>query len=352
MAPSEKITMSDIARRTGLSKGTVDRVLHNRGEVSKKSYDKVMKVIQELGYEPNVYASLLAKGGSQLVAVLIPQHENGSFWELAASGIGKAEEAAGTIGIRVERFEYDQYDIASFRAACGRLLEAAPAGVVVAPLFQEETLAFAGKLRERGIPYAFIDSKPESDTGYLAYFGMPLYKSGYLCADQLTAGQENVRNVLMVRVMRDRLQQSDPTVNRRAGFMDYMLEHSPECTLGNLFIDPNDPNGTYFKLDDWFREHPDVKHIVMFNSRIHLLVPWLEDHPSPDRRVVGFDNLSANMEALRRGTVTSLIGQHPDDQVRLALETLADFILRKKLPARKDNFMHMDILTRYNVEDY
>ncbi len=352
MAPAEKITINDIARRTGLSKGTVDRVLHNRGEVSKKTYEKVMKVIEELGYEPNVFASLLAKGGSQLVAVLIPGHEPGSFWELAASGAGKSSEGPGTIGIHIELFEYDQYDIDSFREACSRVLEARPAGVVVAPLFQEETLAFAARLKERGIPYAYIDSKPETDEGSLAYFGMPLYKSGYLCADQLTAGRENVGSVLIVRVRRDRLQQSDPTINRRAGFMDYMLEHSPECTLGNLFISPNDPNGTYFKLDCWFKEHPGVKHVVMFNSRIHLIVPWLEDHPDSERRVVGFDNLAANLDAVRRGTVTSLIAQHPDEQVRLAVETLADYILRKKLPARKDNFMHMDILTRYNVEYY
>ena len=72
MAQNEKITINDIARRTGLSKGTVDRVLHNRGEVSRKSYERVMEVIRELGYEPNVYASLLAKGKKHLIAVLIP----------------------------------------------------------------------------------------------------------------------------------------------------------------------------------------------------------------------------------------------------------------------------------------
>ena len=48
MVQKEKITILDIARRTGLSKGTVDRVLHNRGEVSRRSYDKVMAAIEEL----------------------------------------------------------------------------------------------------------------------------------------------------------------------------------------------------------------------------------------------------------------------------------------------------------------
>ena len=350
MAQNQKITINDIARRTGLSKGTVDRVLHNRGEVSRKSYEKVMEVIRELGYEPNVYASLLAKGKKHLVAVLIPAHEPGSFWELAASGIDKPTDPVTAAGLETVLFEYDQYDIDSFREACTKVLEANPSGVVLAPLFQSETEAVTEAFRQRGIPYCFIDSRPDSN-GYLAYFGMPLYKSGYLCADQLTGGR-NIPGVLIVRVRRDRYQQSDPTVNRRAGFLDYMLENAPDCKIDNVFIDPNDPDRIDAILDGYFAEHPGVRHIVMFNSRIHLLVPWLTAHPDPERRVVGFDNLKANMEALRAGTVSVLIGQRPDEQVRLAVEALAEHVLLGKTPDRKDQFMHMDVLTRYNVEDY
>lgn len=350
MAQNEKITINDIARRTGLSKGTVDRVLHNRGEVSRKSYERVMEVIRELGYEPNVYASLLAKGKKHLVAVLIPASEPGSFWELAASGIGRGVDPMTAAGVEAVPFPYDQYDIESFRAACAKVLEAQPSGVVLAPLFQGETESFTRQLAERGIPYSFIDSRPDSN-GYLAYFGMPLYKSGYLCADQLTRGQ-NIRGALIVRIRRDRYQQSDPTVNRRAGFLDYMLENAPDCKIDNVFVDPNDPEGIYSTLDGYFAEHPEVRHIVMFNSRIHLLVPWLAAHPNPERRVVGFDNLKANMDALRDGTVSVLIGQRPDEQVRLAIEALAEHALLGSVPPRKDHFMHMDILTRYNVEDY
>ncbi len=350
MAATEKITIMDIARRTGLSKGTVDRVLHNRGEVSKKSYAKVMEAIQELGYEPNVFASLLAKGGKRLIAVLIPAHENGSFWELAASGIDKAAASVTTVGVDIVHFEYDQYDIDSFRKVAGKMLEAGPSGVVLAPMFQGETESLTEELTQRGIPYCFIDSKPDTN-GYLAYFGMPLYKSGYLCADQLTGGRD-VPSVLIIRVRRDRFSQSDPTVNRRAGFLDYMMENYPECRIDNVFIDPNAPEETEAALSTYFQAHPDVHHVVMFNSRIHLAVPYLQAHPDPQRRVVGFDNLKANMDALRNGTVSVLIGQRPDEQVNLAIQTLAEYAILGKLPPRKDHFMHMDILTSYNVEDY
>ena len=88
----EKVTINDIARLTGLSKGTVDRVLHNRGEVSRKSYEKVMAVIREKGYEPNLYASLLANKKKRLIAIVLPHPEPGSYWDLATSGIQKGAE--------------------------------------------------------------------------------------------------------------------------------------------------------------------------------------------------------------------------------------------------------------------
>ncbi len=350
MIQTEKPTIMDIARLSGLSKGTVDRVLHNRGEVSKKSYDKVMAVIKELGYEPNVFASLLARGVPHRIAVLIPEHAPESFWELAGEGIAKAIEKVGPLGIVADVFDYNQRDAASFRQACSRVLESEPSGVVVAPLFGFDTQIFTSTLRERSIPYVFFDTK-QDDEGYLAYFGLPEYKSGYLCADQLTL-DKSAEEVLLVRIKRDPLRQSDPAVIRRAGFMDYMSEHYPHCVVRTLFIDPYDPVRTDQELDEFFDAFPGTTHMAMFNSRIHLLVPWLERHPGRVSRVVGFDNLRPNLAALSRGTVSVLIAQHPDEQVSLAIQALSDHIMFGKKPVRRDNYMHMDILTRYNIEYY
>ncbi len=350
MIQSEKPTIMDIARLTGLSKGTVDRVLHNRGEVSKKSYDKVMAVIKELGYEPNALASALARGVSPRIAVLIPEHEPGSFWELALNGISKASETVGPLGVETQLFKYNSRDASSFQDACFRLLDSAPSGVVVAPMFGPGTQMLTADLRSRSIPYVFFDTKQDDD-GYLAYYGLPEYRSGYLCADQLTI-DKSASEVLLVRIKRDPFRQSDPTVIRRAGFMDYMSEHYPDCVVRSIFIDPRDHERTDQELESFFEAFPGTTHIAMFNSRIYLIVPWLERHPAQIKRVVGFDNLTANMNALARGTVSALIAQHPDEQVAMAIQALFDYIVLGKKPMRRDNFMHMDILTRYNIEYY
>lgn len=350
MEPTEKPTIKDIARITGLSKGTVDRVLHNRGEVSRKSYEKVMAAIDELGYRPNVFASLLARGESRRIALLVPSHDQDSFWDVALGGVPKAQEAVDTLGVNVLVYEYEANDIQNFRDTAEKVIGEVPDGVVLAPMFGEETRIVTEKFRTLGIPYVYFDSKIE-DEGYLAYFGLPEYKSGYLCADQLTGGLP-VSEVLLLRITRDPMRKSDPTVKRRAGFMAYMEEHNPQCAIRTVFIDPRDPARTDQELSAFFSAFPGTRHIAMFNSRIHLVVPWLERNPALKRRVVGFDNLAPNMAALRRGTVSSLIAQHPDEQVSLSIQALAEFIVLGKKPERRDNYMHMDILTRYNAEFY
>ena len=103
MAQERKVTILDIASYTGLSKGTIDRVLHNRGEVSKKSYEKVMSAIKEMGYEPDLNASILARKEAERIALLMPEKEKGTFWELALSGLEEVKEHFLPMRIRIQR---------------------------------------------------------------------------------------------------------------------------------------------------------------------------------------------------------------------------------------------------------
>ena len=56
----ERIRIKDIARLAEVSVGTVDRVLHGRPGVSENSKKRVEKILNELNYQPNMYASALA----------------------------------------------------------------------------------------------------------------------------------------------------------------------------------------------------------------------------------------------------------------------------------------------------
>ena len=351
MESKKNITIIDVARKAGVSKGTVDRVLHNRGEVSARSAERVHKAIAELGYEPNLYASLLATKKNHLVACLLPKSVDGEYWDKLRIGFERGGENAAALGVETRIFQYDQYDHESFSAACETLLEAGPSGVVLPPLFKNDTLQFTERLHAAGIPYVYVDSRLE-DEHYLAYFGMPTYRSGYLSAYLLTERCDDVDEIAVIRIVRDKSRRSDPTLDRRSGFTDYVEEHFPECRVENVFIDPSAPESVTPTLEAFFAVHPSVRFVVMFNSRIHLASPYLESHPVPGRRVVGFDDLEQNMEALKSGAVTVLIAQHTEMQSMNAVATLVDSIVMRKAPTKRDNYMHMDILTALNQDNY
>lgn len=353
-----KITLKDVARIAGVSRGTVDRVIHNRGDVSRQSYDDVMRVIKDIGYEPNIYASILAHDKTRVVALLLPCFRPGDYWAMAARGAVLAQEYAKTFHVSIATLTYDQYDLESFRQACSDLLDLSPSAVVLAPVFRNETALLTSSLREKGIPYSYVDTKLE-ETGYLTFYGMPMYKSGYLCAELLSDSFSSVpaasssMKVAIVRIMHEKNRKSDPTATRRTGFIDYMTEHCPDAEILSVYIDPHDPEGIAGTLSAFFSAHPGITHVVMFNSRIHLIASWLGSLQAETRpRAIGFDNLDANLAALRRGTIKYLITQHTDEQTRLAVNSLVDYLVLNKEPVRRDNYLHMDILSRNNVDDY
>ena len=116
------VTISDVAKAAGVTRGTIDRVLHERGEVSEETRAKVLKVIKELGYKTNVYASMLAKNKSHDIAVILPKYKKGEFWELAHVGIEKAREYAGRFSVNVDECTYDQYSVDSFLSECRKVI--------------------------------------------------------------------------------------------------------------------------------------------------------------------------------------------------------------------------------------
>ncbi|NLF27839.1 MAG: LacI family transcriptional regulator [Clostridiales bacterium] len=79
----KNITVSDLAREVGVSPATISRVLNHSHLVSKSTYDKVMKVIDRLGYEiPEQRESAIAKKPhGNVVVVNVFDYSDGAYAE-------------------------------------------------------------------------------------------------------------------------------------------------------------------------------------------------------------------------------------------------------------------------------
>ena len=64
-------TLKDIADMAGVSPGTVDRALHNRGRVNQEVAERIRKIARELGYRPNAIAKGLSKRKDNMKITII-----------------------------------------------------------------------------------------------------------------------------------------------------------------------------------------------------------------------------------------------------------------------------------------
>lgn len=76
------VTIKDVARYADVSIATVSRVVNNSPLASKEAKEKVLRAIDDLGYEPNALARGLVSRKSNTIGVLIPDVSNFFFAEV------------------------------------------------------------------------------------------------------------------------------------------------------------------------------------------------------------------------------------------------------------------------------
>ena len=67
------VTIKDIAKRAGVAHSTVSMVMNERKYVSQPMRERILKVVQDMGYQPNLIARSLISHRSQAVAVVFPE---------------------------------------------------------------------------------------------------------------------------------------------------------------------------------------------------------------------------------------------------------------------------------------
>jgi len=149
-------TLADVARLAEVSEITVSRVLRNKGPISERTRERVMRAVRQTGYLPNRIAGTLASAGSSLVGVVLPSLSNIVFPEVLR-GIHAALSASGhqpVVGV-------SDYDEAAEERLVAGLLAWQPAAMIVTGL--DHTAATRTLLRRSGVRVAElmdIDAPP------------------------------------------------------------------------------------------------------------------------------------------------------------------------------------------------
>lgn len=98
---TKRITIKDIARIAHVSRGTVDRALNRRGDISQKTRQLILQIASEQRYRPHLAARALVMGRSQLsIGVCIPR-EIRFFYDQVRDGILEEAHRFESVGIKV-----------------------------------------------------------------------------------------------------------------------------------------------------------------------------------------------------------------------------------------------------------
>ncbi|CNI70233.1 LacI family transcriptional regulator [Yersinia mollaretii] len=89
-------TMQEVAKKAGVSKATVSRVLSGKGYVSEATKAQVFKAIEEAGYRPNLLARNLATNKSECIGFVVTNTlYNGNYFNEILSQAAKKLESSG-----------------------------------------------------------------------------------------------------------------------------------------------------------------------------------------------------------------------------------------------------------------
>jgi LacI family transcriptional regulator len=145
-------TISDVAKRAGVSTMTVSRVINNSGYTSQETQERVIKAIGELGFVPNALARSLRFKQTKTIALVLTDITNPFFTTLARG----VEDAASENGFTVMFSNTDESE-AEEAEHLTTLLQKQVDGVLLVPAgSSNESIVY---LQERNTPVVVLDRR-------------------------------------------------------------------------------------------------------------------------------------------------------------------------------------------------
>ncbi len=171
-----KPTIYDIAREAGVSATTVSKVINNKGRISEKTKNKIMQIIEEFHYQPNMLASAMKGKSTYTIALLIPDAANPIY----AQYLKYIEEYGQELGFSVVMCSTGS-DPEKEARHITLLKQKHVDGIIIASIFKNEPVL--KQLIEEELPIVFVNfQRPELPVGSISGDD---FLGGYMATDHL-----------------------------------------------------------------------------------------------------------------------------------------------------------------------
>ena len=345
----KNMRIKDIAALAGVSTGTVDRVLHNRGRVSKEAAEKVTKIMEEIDYKPNPIARFLGSNKKYRIIALIPDPTADTYWAQSNQGLVQAQAEWAQYRIRIELYPFDIYKKESFKKIALDVLNAKPDGVLTAPVFYDEALPVFNLFKSSGIPFVFFNTNIPSSHP-LSFIGQDLFQSGKVAAELMHFGQ-HLNGKLAVFHLDADIHNSIHLMEKERGFREYFKNNNSVSFEINEYNFNQSDASFPDQLGRLFSD-PQLRGIFVSTSTgTSAVASLMEKHGKKEIRLIGYDILAENLKYLRSGTIDFLINQNPKRQAFLGISHLVNHLMFKEKAPDQELFP-LEVITKQNLDSY
>ena len=148
----KKVNLKEVAERAGVSMMSVSRAINDKPGLNTKTREKILSIVKEMGYVPNLLAGSLGRKGTKTIGVVIPVIENTNFPDMLR-GI---EETLSDQGYRFMLCcSYD--DPEKERNEIASMLEMQVDGLIWCPATLEDKFDIMNLIEGQSCPMVFMD---------------------------------------------------------------------------------------------------------------------------------------------------------------------------------------------------
>lgn len=326
------ITIKQIAELAGVSIGTVDRVLHDRGEVNQETKKRIQEICQEYGYRSNAIGKAMAmQRNENTVAVIINRGTLNIFNRLVHDGLQEIAREIKDYNIVFEYFDVQDNAETEILSILDSLSERKLAGIIIRMVNNQEVIDRLNWFhREKKVPVVTCTTDADG-IQKLCFVGQNHYKQGRLLANTLCKiAKEDLEILIIVGPLR-----SASRKQKLSGFLDYMNEQPRSHTILNIAEVENNEPAMRRCLKEQLEQYPDANALYLHPMDIQCGLNILEEFGKNGRIVFTYGAGETLRQRILDGFLDFAIYEEPFQHGYLAGKTLFEYLMNGTVP--KDN---------------